>query len=143
MAFNVKKATEALLHRGIGAAAGGAVGLAANKVLPFSPVIRGIIKIAAGAIVPEFAGKNKFVDYAGAGIAGQAGSELLANFVPSMAPEAPAPVTGIGADAEYITDTDVAGSDVMSGDQVIVEGMGVVTDTMSGVGEADTDSIFE
>ncbi len=85
-----------------GAASGGAVALASNKVLgKFDPKIRAIAKIAAGAILPELAPKSSFVNDMGCGMIGAGAAELTSVLVPALAVEK---VEGIGTDRGYVID---------------------------------------
>ena len=85
--FNVKK----IMSKVGGAATGGAIGQASNKVLgKFDPKIGAGVKILAGAVLPELAPKSEFVSEMGSGMIGVGAAELLKSFVPGLA--------GIGAD---------------------------------------------
>lgn len=139
MGFNFKNMGAAIVNRGVMPAAGGAGAAFVNKVVPnMNPKLRSALKIGIGALIPEFigGGKNKMIDAIGSGFSGAAGFELANSFIPSLS-ESSQPVSGIGADAEFITDNDfVQGTDdIISGDdEIIIEGM---DSPISGIGSDD------
>lgn len=130
--LNFKKiASKAVSNIG-GGAVGGAVSLAANKIIPASinPKLRDVLKLVIlGGVLPELAPKSAFVGAVGAGACGQAGASLLAQFVPAMAENAAAAtVDGIGADSAYVIDEDYK----LSG----------LTDTINAMDD-DSDAVME
>lgn len=130
--LNIKKLAMKAAVRGGGALVGGAAGQAVNSIIPASidPLWRGIGKAVIGAVIPEVAPKVEFLDYAGAGMVGQAGGELLAVAVPALAtPAATTPGTsGIGAEEDFPME-----EDKMSGSDTPVSGAEENTSPVSGM----------
>ncbi len=104
--LNIKKMVSSVTSKALPAAVGGAASLAANKIIPASinPKIRAVIKIVAGAVLPELAPRIKMLEPAGLGFAGQAGAELAAELIPAIA--GVDDMDGVGATEEYVIDRD-------------------------------------
>ena len=100
--LNIKKMVSSVTSKALPAAVGGAASLAANKIIPASinPKIRAVIKIVAGAVLPELAPRIKMLEPAGLGFAGQAGAELAAELIPAIA--GVDDMDGVGATEEYV-----------------------------------------
>ncbi len=122
----MKRLTQAITNRALPAVVGGAAGLAVNKVIPssLSPTVRSLIKIAAGAIIPEFSPKSEMLKFGCAGLVGQAGSELIGSIVPALEE-----VKGIGSESEYVIDQDfVEGPE----DEEYADGLEGIEEPLSG-----------
>ena len=106
-ALNFKRLAGAVTGKALPAAAGGALSLAANKLIPASvnPKLSAGLKILAGALIPELMPKMKALEFVGIGMCGQAGAELAAEFIPSIA-GTDDEIEGVGAQQEYIIDKD-------------------------------------
>ena len=104
--LNIKKMVSSVTSKALPAAVGGTASLAANKIIPASinPKIRAVIKIVAGAVLPELAPRIKMLEPAGLGFAGQAGAELAAELIPAIA--GVDDMDGVGATEEYVIDRD-------------------------------------
>ena len=104
--LNIKKMVSSVTSKALPAAVGGAASLAANKIIPASinPKISAVIKIVAGAVLPELAPRIKMLEPAGLGFAGQAGAELAAELIPAIA--GVDDMDGVGATEEYVIDRD-------------------------------------
>ena len=77
--LNMKKIQDSLVNKGLAGAAGGAVAQFVGDKLPASinPMLKNVGTIVVGAIVPELSPKTKFLEGAGAGMAGVGGANLL------------------------------------------------------------------
>ncbi|NVO11716.1 MAG: hypothetical protein HXX16_17275 [Bacteroidales bacterium] len=120
--MNYKQLAKNAMMRGGGGAAGGvaAFGIdwAANKFLPnVNPNYIGVGEIVLGAIVPEFAPKQKILDHVGSGMCGAASNNIMNRLL------SPAPTTkvsgtdesllsGLGASEQFFpTDSAMNGTD--------------------------------
>lgn len=84
-----------------------------------NPKLRAGIKIAAGAVIPEFMPKNKIVEHVGSGVMAVGAAELLDELMPAVSGADDVMAGAIGApvviDEDY--EAEVSGNDdVMSGD---------------------------
>jgi hypothetical protein len=104
MALNFKKLASNVTSKALPAAAGGAASLAVNRFIPASinSKLRGALKIAVGAILPELSPKTKMLDAFGLGMIGHAGAELANEFLPAIT--ATAATAGVGANYEIDED---------------------------------------
>jgi hypothetical protein len=85
--LNMKRIQDALINRGAAGAAGGAVAQFVGDKLPatVNPMVKNIGTILVGAIVPELSPKTKFLEGAGAGMAGVGGANLLKSMMSGTA----------------------------------------------------------
>jgi len=143
--LNIQKLGKAAIVRGGGALVGGAAGAAANKIIPssMSPVLRGVLKAAVGAVIPEISPKSEFVKAAGSGMVGQAGGELFEHFTGSSSDSSVKGTEVISGDGEYIIDEEIHGTDddqIISGDgdEEYIEGI----EGIDGTDDEDGDPVY-
>lgn len=141
--LNIKSLTAALVNRGGGALAGGAAGRLLNEVMPesTSPIVITGIKIAIGALAPELAPKIKMLDYAGAGLVGQASGEFTNKIVNDLKAKKKAEeekVEGIGSEQEFPMD-----EDAMSGTEEVETLSGIGNENFINGNDDDDDDDFE
>jgi hypothetical protein len=85
--LNMKKIQDSLVNRGLAGAAGGAVAQFVGDKLPASinPMVKNVGTVVLGAIIPELSPKTKFLEGAGAGMAGVGGANLLKSMMSGAA----------------------------------------------------------
>lgn len=132
--LNMKKLASNSFTRGIGAASGGAANPMLDKIFPatMDGKIKALVKVAVGAVAPEFVPKLKIADPIGAGLVGAATSDFLRENVSAFASTSGIGKDDLELDSGYVIDEDLAGigvdEDIISaamddeGGEIVIEG---------------------
>ena len=123
-----------------GVGAGAVVGLLANKPLVnMNPKIRGAIKIAVGAVIPELMPKVDILDGVGAGIIASGAIDLYTSFTGGTVSGTDDDISGMPGDLAISGDEDYRMTGI-GGDEI--EGLGG-DEEMSGLGAIEDNAIGE